>query len=345
MRRLPAANCASALSATAARDDDWDLHPPNVLPQRSNVLAHCDRPVQAQEAPRTAPLHGPQRVDESRSPPRNTQRAALPQRSNRITAGLSWQQHLGVAAETLVAEGEIINFDNDDAPQHDAAQQNVDTEWGTALAGLFLSETHRSVGENGFSSGNEPLSTSNDEKDTTASSELIIDTSDSYAPAPVVLPSPMQQRWAPVHRTGCVGVIWTKRSYQYLVYSPDLEGREAFVQVFVHKRKMTVGQWLRFDATLWKPEARYTIGRYTSIDEVIHAMPMLDSIVITCDVRVTGDANGERPLVESDFSGRVEDPYSLATRLRSGLHSVNLVYSNEQKAAATGRWSLCFVND
>ncbi|KAH7709116.1 hypothetical protein AAVH_23618 [Aphelenchoides avenae] len=150
---------------------------------------------------------------------------------------------------------------------------------------------------------------------------------------------------APVHCTGCVGVIYTKRSYQYVVYSPDLEGREAFIQIFVHTRRMNVGQWLRFDATLWKPEVRYTIGRYAPIDEVIHAMPMLDSIVITCGVHVTNNANGEPALIESDFVGRVQDPYSLATRLRPCLYSVNLVYSNEQKRSATGRWSLCFVND
>ncbi|KAH7697044.1 hypothetical protein AAVH_35875, partial [Aphelenchoides avenae] len=33
-----------------------------------------------------------------------------------------------------------------------------------------------------------------------------------------------------VQRTGCVGDMWTKRAYQYLIYSPDLEGRDPFIQ-------------------------------------------------------------------------------------------------------------------
>lgn len=98
---------------------------------------------------------------------------------------------------------------------------------------------------------NETISSSIAEKGPTESSELIIDITDPSAPTPVVVPSPKEPHWEPVQRIGCVGVIWTKRCYQYLVYSPHLEGREAFIQIFIHTRKMNVGQWLRFYATLW----------------------------------------------------------------------------------------------
>lgn len=60
---------------------------------------------------------------------------------------------------------------------------------------------------------------------------------------------------------------------------------------------------------------------------------------------MTNNNNMEPPLVESDFFGRIADPHSLAAGLRPGAYSVNIVYSNEQKGATTGRWTLGFVND